>query len=187
MNKIIFAASAAMAALAAPSVVLAQGHGGGHGGGGGMVSHGGGMMSSHANAHASGTVGTVHAQTDSRSNIRAQTRTGASVVRSPQVSHATTRASTGNRYNGNACAPGLAKKNPACVPPGQMQRSFRVGQRLPTNYRYYTGLSGIPTQYQSVIPQTYRSGYRYIYDPNDYIYVVDPATSLVRSVINLAH
>jgi hypothetical protein len=28
-----------------------------------------------------------------------------------------------------ACPPGLAKKNPPCIPPGQAQKSYRLGDR----------------------------------------------------------
>lgn len=89
------------------------------------------------------------------------------------------------RYGGYVCPPGLAKKTPACVPPGQAQRLFREGQRIPTGYRYYTDLNGIPVGYRDDIPASYRTGdYRYIYRDNT-IYVVDRTTRLVRSIIDL--
>ena len=64
--------------------------------------------------------------------------------------------------------------------------SYRQGQRLPKTYRSYTAYSGIPSKYRNRIPKTYRDSgrYRYIYRDNA-IYVVDPTTQLVRSIIDL--
>ena len=80
----------------------------------------------------------------------------------------------------HGCPPGLANRNPRCVPPGQAQRMFREGQRIPANYRYFVDYDGIPQAYRTRVPE----GYRYIYR-DDTVYVVDPATSLVRSIIDL--
>lgn len=89
------------------------------------------------------------------------------------------------RYGGFVCPPGLAKRTPACVPPGQVNRAFREGQRVPTGYRYYTDINGIPVGYRDDIPGAYRTGdYRYIYRDNT-IYVVDRSTRLVRRIIDL--
>lgn len=85
-----------------------------------------------------------------------------------------------NKYGGNVCPPGLAKKTPACVPPGQASRSFREGQRVGKGYGY--------TPYAN-IPEALRNQYnldddnRYIYRDNT-IYQVDPATSIVTRIIN---
>jgi Ni/Co efflux regulator RcnB len=85
------------------------------------------------------------------------------------------------KYGGALCPPGLAKKTPACQPPGQAKREFREGQRLSSNYRYYTPYGDIPT----VLRDRYDldDDYRYIYR-NNVIYTVDPRTSLVTSIIN---
>lgn len=85
------------------------------------------------------------------------------------------------RYGGALCPPGLAKKTPACVPPGQAKRVFRDGQRVPTNYRYYTPYGDIP----GVLVDRYdlTDDYRYIYR-NNTIYVVDPRTSLISRIID---
>jgi hypothetical protein len=87
-----------------------------------------------------------------------------------------------NRYGGANCPPGLANRTPACVPPGQARRMFREGQRVPTNYGAFTSYNDIPVQYreQFNIP----GGYNYIYRDNS-VYVVDPRTRLIRSVIDL--
>jgi len=89
-----------------------------------------------------------------------------------------------NRYGGAACPPGLAKKNPPCVPPGQAKRLFREGQRIGAGYRYYTPYGDIPGVYRNDINYGLNDDYRYIYR-NDYLYEVDPTTSLVRRIISL--
>ena len=90
----------------------------------------------------------------------------------------------GNRYGGAVCPPGLANRNPPCVPPGQARRAFREGQVLPRTYRYYTPydalIDRIPIGYRDDIPV----GYNYIYRDNA-VYVVDPRTRIVRSIIDL--
>ena len=88
----------------------------------------------------------------------------------------------GNRWNGGACPPGLAKKNPACVPPGQAKRMFREGQRVPANYGYYTPYDNIPVDYRT--RYNLDDDYRYI-TRDRFIYEVDPLTSLVRRIIGL--
>ncbi len=89
-----------------------------------------------------------------------------------------------NRYGGAVCPPGLANRTPACVPPGQARRAFREGQVLPRSYGYYTPydvlINRVPLAYRDDIP----TGYNYIYR-DDRVYVVDPATRIVRSIINL--
>jgi hypothetical protein len=85
------------------------------------------------------------------------------------------------KYGGALCPPGLAKKTPACQPPGQAKRKFREGQRLSSNYRYYTPYGDIPM----VLRNRYDldDDYRYIYR-NNVIYTVDPRTRLITSIIN---
>ena len=86
------------------------------------------------------------------------------------------------RHGGAACPPGLAKKTPACVPPGQANRTFREGQRLPSSYDRYTEYSMIPEAYRSQVP--YLETNRYIYR-DDRVYIVDPATRIITRIINL--
>ncbi|MFL6830893.1 MAG: hypothetical protein ACJ8D5_09800 [Sphingomicrobium sp.] len=85
------------------------------------------------------------------------------------------------KYGGALCPPGLWKKTPQCVPPGQAKRAFREGQRLSRNYRYYTPYGDIPL----VLRNQYNldPDYRYIYRDN-VIYQVDPTTLLIRNIIN---
>jgi hypothetical protein len=80
------------------------------------------------------------------------------------------------------CPPGLAKRTPSCIPPGQVRHVFREGQRLPANYRYYTDYEAIPELYRQRfnIP----TGQRYVYRDST-VYVVDPTTRIVRSIIDL--
>lgn len=209
MRKMLLAAGVAIAALSLPA--FAQDHG--HGGGGGVDHVPAGPpttipASPNANDRASGQVtGDVRAQTDSHASDRAQTRTGASVDRSHSDADTTTtvrtdtdaddddRAATGagnvvtntqgNKFGGAACAPGLAGRDPACVPPGQANKTFRVGQHLSGKYKYYTDLSSIPQDARTQVPTQYRSNdYRYIYQ-TDRIYVVNRDTNTVATVINL--
>ena len=87
-----------------------------------------------------------------------------------------------NRHGGGVCPPGLANRTPACVPPGQARRMFREGQRIPTNFNVFTDYNSIPAEYRQRfnIP----SGYNYVYRDNS-VYVVDPATRVVRDIIDL--
>jgi hypothetical protein len=86
------------------------------------------------------------------------------------------------QYGGAACPPGLAKKTPACMPPGQANRMFREGQRLPAGYDSYTDYNSIPEMYRSRVP--YMDSNRYIYR-DDRVYIVDPATRAVTRIIDL--
>ena len=86
-----------------------------------------------------------------------------------------------NRWGGASCPPGLAKKVPPCIPPGQAARIFREGQRIPLNYRYYTQFGDIPVVLRN--RYTLDDDFRYIYR-DDVIYVVDPATRLVTRIID---
>ncbi|HET7678965.1 MAG TPA: hypothetical protein VFK79_02395 [Xanthobacteraceae bacterium] len=86
-----------------------------------------------------------------------------------------------NKYGGNVCPPGLVKKTPTCVPPGQVNRSFREGQRVGKGYRYYTPYGNIPEALRN--QYNLDDDNRYIYRDNT-IYQVDPATSVVTRIIN---
>jgi hypothetical protein len=84
-------------------------------------------------------------------------------------------------YGRGGCPPGLAKKHNGCMPPGQVKKLYRVGQRFPLSY-------GNRWTYNQV-PYDLRSRYRF--DPNDryyygdgYIYRVDPRTMLIEQVVS---
>lgn len=88
----------------------------------------------------------------------------------------------GNRWGGAVCPPGLAKKVPPCIPPGQVDRAFNEGQLLPQNYRWYTPYGSIPAGYRT--QYNLDDDYRYILQER-YIYEVDPTTRAVRRIIDL--
>lgn len=79
------------------------------------------------------------------------------------------------------CPPGLAKKNAACMPPGQYKKLFEIGQRVPSGYNGLLGYNALPYD----VRQSHRGldpyG-RYIYDQN-YLYRVDPTTMVVREIL----
>ncbi|HEY0164696.1 MAG TPA: hypothetical protein VGB39_04905 [Sphingomicrobium sp.] len=79
------------------------------------------------------------------------------------------------------CPPGLAKKSPACVPPGQARKQFKVGERLPNGYNGYTPYSQIPYDLRRRHRLNTRD--RYIYR-DDHLYRVDPKTLVVRQVLS---
>ncbi len=84
------------------------------------------------------------------------------------------------KYGGAICPPGLAKKTPACTPPGQAGRLFRVGQRVPVQYRYVTPYLDIPEVFRD--EYDLNPNYRYIYR-NNLIYVIDPTTNLITNIL----
>lgn len=87
-----------------------------------------------------------------------------------------------NRHNVRDCPPGLAKKNPPCIPPGQAKRMFNEGQRLPAGFNSFSRYNEIPERYRSRVP--FSRDARYIYR-DERVYVVNPTTRLVTRVIDL--
>ena len=85
-------------------------------------------------------------------------------------------------YGLGGCPPGLAKKSPACIPPGQAKKLFNVGQRVPLGYRGLLGYNGLPYD----VRDRYGAGLdpysRYIYQ-DDYLYRVDPRTMIVSQIL----
>ena len=79
----------------------------------------------------------------------------------------------------HGCPPGLAKKHNGCLPPGQ---AWRIGQRSPWNTNRYVDYRSLPTYYRDRYP--YSSAQRYYYEGNR-VYVIDPTTQLIRSIINV--
>jgi hypothetical protein len=213
MRKILLVAGAAVAALSMPALGQGQGRGQGNGPPLGLppvttppvaVPPVTPPVSTHADDHASGQVQTdVRAQTDSRASTRAQVRTGANVDRSTDTDDTSVNVSNNARvtadvngdtetrrgqpnYGGNTCPPGLAGRDPACVPPGQADRTFRQGQRLPDNYRYFTDLANIDistTLRNSISTQYPSNAYRYVFN-GDSIYVVSRTNNTVTAVID---
>lgn len=131
---------------------------------------------SHANPHATAAHGpNAHANTHA---------TKAHAIRGHDRNHngiADSDEALAHKYGGALCPPGLYKKTPSCMPPGQAKRLFREGQRVSTNYRYYTPYGDIPMVLRDRYDLT--DQYRYIYRDN-VIYVVDPQTRLISNIIN---
>ena len=86
-------------------------------------------------------------------------------------------------YGVGGCPPGLAKKNPPCMPPGQAKKLFGVGQRVPLGYQGMLGYNALPYNLRNYYGTQLDPRSRYIYD-NNYIYRVDPTTMLVQQVLN---
>ena len=86
----------------------------------------------------------------------------------------------GYQQHAGHCPPGLKKKNPQCMPPGQYKKLYDVGHRFQTGYNQWTPYNQIPYDYRRRYDLDPRS--RYIYDQN-YIYRVDPTTLVVREVL----
>lgn len=160
MQKLLLLAGGAALVIAAPGVAKP---GGGHG-------------NAHAAApHAAKAQNTAHVTKGKAARIKTtrldRNRNG--IADADEV--------LARKYGGALCPPGLWKKTPSCMPPGQAKRLFSEGQRINRNYKYYTPYSSIP----GVLVDQYdlTDQYRYIYR-NNVIYVVDPATSLVTRIIN---
>ena len=83
-------------------------------------------------------------------------------------------------YSLAGCPPGLAKKNPRCIPPGQAKKLAR-GQhwRNACGDRY--GFRQIPYDLRQRYDLDPRDRYYY---GNGYLYQVDPRTLLVQQVIS---
>lgn len=82
----------------------------------------------------------------------------------------------GKRY---ACPPGLAKKHNGCLAPGQANR---IGQRAPWASDRYVDYQSLPSYYRDRYPDS--SGQRYYYEGSR-VYTIDPATQLIRGIINI--
>ena len=83
------------------------------------------------------------------------------------------------KHHRKGCPPGLAKKHNGCLPPGQ---AWRIGQRAPWNSDRYADYNSLPSYYRDRYPDA--SGQRYYYEGNR-VYTIDPATRLIRSIINI--
>ncbi len=86
-------------------------------------------------------------------------------------------------YGVGGCPPGLAKKSPACVPPGQAKKLFGIGQRVPLGYQGLLGYDSLPSAVRNSYGRQLDPYSRYIYD-NNYLYRVDPRTMLVQQVLS---
>ena len=80
---------------------------------------------------------------------------------------------------GRDCPPGLAKQNQFCMPPGQLRRAERLGDRLPLASLGYN----VPDLYRYRFADDARYFYRY---DDGAIYRFDRGSSLVNGIFPLA-
>ena len=86
-------------------------------------------------------------------------------------------ANGGNQYNGMACPPGLAKKSPGCVPPGQ----WKKGDLLPESWAgHYSAYNTLPQLFRDRYAN--RADRRYVYQ-NDKVFVIDAASRAVVDIL----
>ena len=85
-------------------------------------------------------------------------------------------------YGTGGCPPGLAKKNPQCMPPGQHKKLFNVGQRVPYGYNGLLGYDSLPYDLRSRYGGGLDPYSRYIHR-DDYLYRVDPKTMVVSEIL----
>lgn len=161
MKLLILAASAAALTISMP--VAAQGQGKG---------------SAASTQQSQSAKGQAKANRDARTNVR--TRTDVRTDRRQDRDRFDDRSQ--NRTSVRDCPPGLAKKSPACIPPGQAKQLFNQGQRVPAGYNDYSRYNQIPERYRSRVP--YSQDARYIYR-DDRVYMVNPTTRLVTRIIDL--
>jgi hypothetical protein len=83
-------------------------------------------------------------------------------------------------YGNGGCPPGLAKKNPPCVPPGQAKKLYNVGQRFRMGAASPYAYNQIPYDLRS---QYGLNPYNNYYYNNGYLYGVDPRTMVVQQAI----
>ena len=114
--------------------------------------------------------------------------TGAASAKPPHASHGKAHAQGGYGHAGKpghgvgGCPPGLAKKNPQCMPPGQYKKLFELGQRVPYGYQGLLGYNALPYDLRNGYGSRLDPYGRYVYDQN-YLYRVDPTTMVVREIL----
>lgn len=79
-----------------------------------------------------------------------------------------------------ACPRGLVWRGATCIPPGHAKRLLAVGARVPSGWAY-TPWGRVPVDLRTRYDLD--PAYRYIYRDN-VIYVVDPRTHLISSIIS---
>ena len=86
-------------------------------------------------------------------------------------------------YGAGGCPPGLAKKNPNCMPPGRYKKLFEVGQRVPRDHPSLMAYNQLPYPVRDRYDSMLDPRSRYIYDQG-YLYRVDPTTMVVSQILN---
>ena len=79
----------------------------------------------------------------------------------------------------DGCPPGLANKNPLCMPPGQYRKAQFIGQRLPISSWAYN----VPDRYSYRFVDN--DDWFYRYDDEGYVYRFDRDSGLVNSIVPL--
>ena len=83
-----------------------------------------------------------------------------------------------NEYAAGRCPPGLAKKNNGCLPPGQVDRVWVVGQPLPPEIVYYPMP---PDLYSQLTPPPY--GYQYVRVDNN-VMLINATSRLIAQILS---
>jgi len=83
-------------------------------------------------------------------------------------------------YGQGGCPPGLAKKHNGCMPPGQVKKLYRIGQRLPLSYGNRWSFNQVPSGLRQQYGFTPNDRYYY---GDGYVYRVDPRTQLVEQAV----
>ena len=82
-----------------------------------------------------------------------------------------------NEYSAGRCPPGLAMKNNGCLPPGQVNRVWAVGQPLPPEIVYYP----MPRElYTQLSPPPY--GYEYV-RVDDNVMLMSTTTRVISGLL----
>ncbi len=82
-----------------------------------------------------------------------------------------------NEFAAGRCPPGLAKKNNGCMPPGQVNRAWVVGQPLAPEIVYYP----LPRElYTQLTPPPY--GYDYVRVDNN-VLLINATSRLIAQIL----
>ncbi len=82
-----------------------------------------------------------------------------------------------NEFAAGRCPPGLAKKNNGCMPPGQVNRAWVVGQPLAPEIAYYP----LPRElYTQLTPPPY--GYEYVRIDNN-VLLINATSRLIAQIL----
>jgi len=85
------------------------------------------------------------------------------------------------QYSAGHCPPGLAKKNNGCVPPGQANKMWSMGQPLPSNVMY----EPLPRDLMGRLSPA-PSGYQYVRVANDVLMMAVGSRMIVGALADLS-
>ena len=86
-----------------------------------------------------------------------------------------------NQYAAGNCPPGLAKKNNGCLPPGQANKVWAIGQPVPTSVVYYP-LPGALLSQLTPAP----AGYQYVQVASDILMMAIGTRMIVGALADLS-